>query len=82
MSNSEDPDEMAYYDLFCMQKPIIISCGSGRVNELVNDKLDNCCSLGIFKYVDSFCCKNVSTHFHNGIKKIPKLYLNILHKVI
>ena len=37
MSNSIDPDETAHYepshlDLCCMQKPIIITCGSERVN--------------------------------------------------
>ena len=38
MSNSIDPDEMAHnepshLDLHCLQKPIIISCGSIGVNE-------------------------------------------------
>ena len=34
MSKSVDPDEMAHYelDLCCLQKPIIIACGSERVN--------------------------------------------------
>ena len=37
MSNSVDPDETAHYepshlDLCCLQKPIIIACGSERVN--------------------------------------------------
>ena len=37
MSNSIDQDETAHYepshlDLYCLQKPIIISCGSERVN--------------------------------------------------
>ena len=36
MSNSEDPDETAHYepshlDLCCLQKPIMIVCGSERV---------------------------------------------------
>ena len=36
MSNSEDPDEMAHYEpshleLCCLQKPIIIACGSERL---------------------------------------------------
>ena len=36
MSNSVDPDEMAHdepshLDLCCLQKPIIIACGSERV---------------------------------------------------
>ena len=39
MSNSVDPDEMAHYepshlDLCCLQKPIIITCGSERVNDM------------------------------------------------
>ena len=38
MSNSVDPDETDPYepshlDLCCLQKPIIITCGSERVNE-------------------------------------------------
>ena len=37
MSKSVDPDETAHYepshlDLCCLQKPIIIACGSERVN--------------------------------------------------
>ena len=37
MSNGVDPDETAHYvsshlDLRCLQKPIIIACGSERVN--------------------------------------------------
>ena len=37
MSNSVDPDEMAYYepsylDLCCLQKSIITACGSEKVN--------------------------------------------------
>ena len=33
MSNSVAPDETAHYlDLCCLQKPIIIACGSERVN--------------------------------------------------
>ena len=37
MSNSVDPDETAHYepshlDLCCLQKPIIIAYGSGRVS--------------------------------------------------
>ena len=33
MSNSVDPDETAHnLDLCCLQKPIVISCGSERVN--------------------------------------------------
>ena len=37
MSNSVDPDETAHYepshlDLCCLQKPIIISSGSERLN--------------------------------------------------
>ena len=40
MSNSVDPDEMAHYepshlDLCCLQKPIIIACGSERVNRII-----------------------------------------------
>ena len=36
MSNSVDPDETAHYepshlDLCCLQKPIIIACGSERI---------------------------------------------------
>ena len=32
MSNSVDPDETSHYlDLHCLQKPIIIACGSERV---------------------------------------------------
>ena len=39
MSNSIDPDETAHYepshlDRYCLQKPIIIACGSERVNTL------------------------------------------------
>ena len=39
MSNSVDPDETAHYepshlDLCCLQKPIIVACGSDRVNTL------------------------------------------------
>ena len=39
MSNNVDPDETAYYepshlDLCCLNKPIIIACGSERVNYL------------------------------------------------
>ena len=34
MSNSVDPDEMAHLDLCCLQKPIIIACGSERVKML------------------------------------------------
>ena len=30
-------------------------------NELDNDKLLILCSYGIFKYIDIFCCKNVSS---------------------
>ena len=38
MSNSVDPDETAHYepshlDLCCLQKPIIIACGSERVKK-------------------------------------------------
>ena len=38
MSNSIDPDETAHYepshlDLCCLQKPIIIACGSERVKQ-------------------------------------------------
>ena len=37
MSNSVDPDETAHYepshlDLHCLQKPVIIDCGSVRIN--------------------------------------------------
>ena len=31
MSNSVDLDETAHLDLCCLQKPIIIACGSERV---------------------------------------------------
>ena len=39
MSDSVDPDETAHYepshlDLCCLQKPIIIACGSERVNDV------------------------------------------------
>ena len=42
MSNSVDPDEMAHYepshlDLRCLQKPIIIACGSERVTQKKTD---------------------------------------------
>ena len=38
MSNIVAPDETAHYepshlDLFCLQKPIIIACGSERVDK-------------------------------------------------
>ena len=41
MSNSVDPDETAHYepsnlDLRCLQKPIIIACGSERVNVILD----------------------------------------------
>ena len=37
MSNCVDPDETAHYepshlDLCCLQKPVIVACGSERVN--------------------------------------------------
>ena len=51
-------------DLRCLQKPIIITCGSERVNELVNDKLVDCCSIGIFKYKDIFVAK--ATHIFSA----------------
>ena len=39
MSNSEDPDETDYepsnLDLRCLQKPIIIVCGSERVKQKI-----------------------------------------------
>ena len=40
MSNSVDPDETAHYetshlDLRCLQKPIIIACGSEKVEKKV-----------------------------------------------
>ena len=40
MSNSVDPDETAHYepshlDLCCLQKSIIIACGSGRVKRIL-----------------------------------------------
>ena len=31
MSNSVDPDEPSHLDLCCLQKPIIIACGSESV---------------------------------------------------
>ena len=31
MSNSVDPDETSHLNLCCLQKPIIIACGSERV---------------------------------------------------
>ena len=39
MSNSVDPDETAHFepfhlDLRCVQKPIIIACGSERVSKV------------------------------------------------
>ena len=42
MSNSVDPDETAHYepshlDLCCLQKPVIIACGSERVKVFVFD---------------------------------------------
>ena len=42
MSNSVDPDETAHYepshlDLRCLQKPVIISCGSERVKHAAAD---------------------------------------------
>ena len=35
MSNRMDPDETAHYDLCCLQKPIIIACGSERVKIMI-----------------------------------------------
>ena len=42
MSDSIDPDEMAHnepshLDLCCLQRPIIIACGSERVNINLNN---------------------------------------------
>ena len=38
------------------------SCSKHRLlNELVNDKLVNCCNYGIFRYIDSLLQKNVSS---------------------
>ena len=33
MSNSLDPDEPSHLDLCCLQKSIIVACGSERVND-------------------------------------------------
>ena len=43
MSNSVDPDDTAHYelshlDLYCLQKPISIACGSERVKTLKNPR--------------------------------------------
>ena len=51
MSNSVDPDETAYYgpshpDLCCLQKPIIIACGSERANLACHTLY--CCPLCFF----------------------------------
>ena len=40
MSNSVDPDETAHYesshlDLCCLQKPILISCGSEKLVKII-----------------------------------------------
>ena len=49
------------------------------LSKLVNDKLVNSCSQGIFKYIDIFFCKNVSSFCnakatHSFQQKI-KMYL-------
>ena len=38
MSNSVDPNETAHHDLDqrCMQKPVIVACGSERVYNVKN----------------------------------------------
>ena len=35
MSNSVDPDESAQLDLCCLQKPIIIACGSENIKHIL-----------------------------------------------
>ena len=63
MSNSVDPDETAHYepshlDLCCLQKPIIINCGSERVKVLREIVADDV--LNFLNYISE---KNKTSHF-------------------
>ena len=41
MSDSVDPGETAHLDLCCLQKPIIIACGSVRVKEKFSKEINS-----------------------------------------
>ena len=60
MSNSVDPDEMAHYepshlDLHCLQKTIIIACGSERVKPVfvTGNRILNSDVVANYKYMHS-----------------------------
>ena len=53
MSNSVDPDETepSHLDLCCLQKPIIIACGSERLNYLLtSQKTTGCVTNSVDPY--------------------------------
>ena len=77
MSNSVDPDEMAHYepshlDLCCLQKLIIITCGSERVKVYYALRIDPL-SFGII-------CRLFVLSFHGPVNpmgscRAPSVYL-------
>ena len=79
MSNSVDPDETAHcepshLDLRCLQKPILIACGSERENtkwNIINLSI-NLAANGFISILDK-CKKEIRFHFltptHRELKK-------------
>ena len=58
MSNSVDPDETAHYepshlDLCCLQKPIIIACGSERVKAPIPTAADDICKYCFLFFIEN-----------------------------
>ena len=47
MSTSVGPDETSHLEICCLQKPIIIACGSERVNILHKQVLSGCTKISI-----------------------------------